>query len=361
MSRIIILALLLFPSIAFAQSQFTFSKTYIVVQNPGYQPFFTPYGTFQNLDSSYTLIGCVYGGTHTGKYFNYIVHITPNGDYDSTKYISPSGIGGIYTCATFLLYDSSLTSGFTSARWDHDTASIGNTTWTLHLTKDSDATTYIQLVKNNGVSMLLDTIGKTFYTYSRYLRFAEAPLIAPLSDGNLLIVYTNRNQELEVVKYNTHSYQIDYRFTATSQMLSLLHNVLQYANASGHINMIKTLDKGYLLSSKINRLDYDWQNNMLLMKFDSLGNFSWPFATGEQEIQSVPHRVYPNPTTEQVIFELTEQGEYKLKVTDVSGKVILETSAQNSKKITTIDWNKGVYFYTLSNKDKVAKGKILKF
>jgi hypothetical protein len=97
------------------------------------------------------------------------------------------------------------------------------------------------------------------------------------------------------------------------------------------------------------------------MKFDSLGNFSWPFATGEQEIQSVSHRVYPNPTTEQVIFELTEQGEYELKVTDVSGKVILETTAHNTKKITTIDWNKGVYFYTLSNKDKIAKGKILKF
>ena len=346
-----------------AQQTFTKIDPFSYLNGNGSPPtFFTPFGTFQNYDSSYTLLGCAYAGTHTGKYFNYIVHITPNGDYDSTKYISPSGIGGIYTCATFLLYDSSLTSGFTSARWDHDTATIGNTTWTLNLTKDSDATTFIQLVKNNGVSMLLDTIGKTFYTYSRYLRFAEAPLIAPLADGNLLIVYTNRNQELEVVKYNTYFYHVDYRFTVTKELLSLFSKVLlNSSNASGHICMTKTLDNGYLLTSKINRLDYDWQNDMLLMKFDSLGNFSWPFATGEQEVQSIPHRVYPNPTSEQVTFELTEQGEYELKVTDVSGKVILETSAQNSKKITTIDWKKGVYFYTLSNKDKVAKGKILKF
>jgi hypothetical protein len=354
MSRIIILALLLLPSIALPQSQFTFSKTYIVVQNPGYQPFFTPFGVFQNSDSSYMLVGCVYAGTHIGKWASFGTEISTYGEYVKNN---DYGTGCVY----YLLADTNYTKQFVSKGWDHDTASIGNITWTLHLTNDSDATTYIQLVKNNGASILLDTIGKTFYTYSRYLRFAEAPLIAPLADGNLLIVYTNRNQELEVVKYNTHSYKVDYRFNATPQILSLLHNVLRYANASGHICMIKTLDNGYLLASKINRLDYDWQNNMLLMKFDSLGNFSWPFATGEQEVQSIPHRVYPNPTSEQVTFELTEQGEYELKVTDVSGKVILETSAQNSKKITTIDWNKGVYFYTLSNKDKVAKGKILKF
>ncbi len=358
MKHIFLSLLCAFVCISTTKAQQTFTKInpYSYLDGNG-KPisFFTPFGTFQKVDSTYMVVGCVYAGTHIGKWASFGVEISSSGTFIKNN---DYGTGCVY----YLLTDTNYTKQFASKGWDFDTAKIGNTTWSLHLTNDNDATTYIQLVKNNGASVLLDTIGRTFYTYSPYLTFANAPLIASLSDDNLLIVYTNREEQLEVVKYNTQLNEVLYRFTVTKDLLALYNNVLRYdAHASGHICMIKTLDSGYLLTAKVNRLEYDWQNSMLLMKFDSLGNFSWPFATGEQEIQSVPHRVYPNPTTEQVIFELTEQGEYELKVTDVSGKVILETSAQNSKKITTIDWNKGVYFYTLSNKDKVAKGKILKF
>lgn len=357
MKHIFLSLLCAFVCISTTKAQQTFTKInpYSYLDGNG-KPisFFTPFGTFQKVDSTYMVVGCVYAGTHIGKWASFGTEISTYGEYVKNN---DYGTGCVY----YLLADTNYTKQFVSKGWDHDTASIGNTTWTLHLTKDSDATTYIQLVKNNGASILLDTIGKTFYTYSRYLRFAEAPLIAPLADGNLLIVYTNRNQELEVVKYNTHSYKVDYRFNATPQILSLLHNVLRYANASGHICMIKTLDNGYLLASKINRLDYDWQNNMLLMKFDSLGNFSWPFATGEQEVQSIPHRVYPNPTSEQVTFELTEQGEYELIVTTVSGQVLYNAGITNNATINTDTWSNGIYFYTLRSKYKVTNGKLLKF
>jgi hypothetical protein len=351
--------------IVFAKAQQVFTKVdpFSYLNGNGSPPtFFTPFGAFQNLDSTYTLIGCTYAGTHTSKYFNYIVHLKSNGDFDSSMYISPSGIGGIYTCATFLLYDSVLTSNFTSARWDHDTAITGNTLWTFHLTKDNDGTTYIQLLRDNGTVTLLDTIGKTFYTFSPYLVYANAPLIAPLADDNLLIIYTNRNEELEMLKYNTHTYLIDYKFTVTKDILAYFSKVLIHSsNASGHICMIKTLDNGYLLASKINRLDYDWQNDMLLMKFDSLGNFYWPFSTGEHELQNIQHRVYPNPTTSKVNFELHEGGDFEIIIIDVNGRTAYKEAAQANATINTSNWSNGVYFYTISNNHKVAKGKLIKY
>lgn len=183
----------------------------------------------------------------------------------------------------------------------------------------------------------------------------ESAFVGELADKGLLLVTPSGRSELKLTKLLNS--QIVYSHIIDNT--NTYKNFGIWGDSFQAYELISTFDKGLLLL--INKKNGPYNNTTMLMKFDSLGNFYWPFATGEQEVQSIPHQVYPNPTSEQVTFELTEQGEYELKVTDVSGKVILETAAQNSKKITTIDWNKGVYFYTLSNKDKVAKGKILKF
>ncbi|MBX7204597.1 MAG: T9SS type A sorting domain-containing protein [Bacteroidia bacterium] len=346
----------------FAQQIFTKIAPFSYTGGNGLPPtFFTPYGTFQQFDSTYTIMGCVYEGTHTSHYYNYIVHLNANGSYDSSKYISPSTIGGIYTCATFLLTDSLLTLPFTPERWKHDTVRFGNITWTLKENKDNFGITYIQLVKDDGNSTyLLDTIGQSFYTFSQYLIYAASPLIAPLADGALLIVYTNSDQMLQFVKYNTVSNMVDYRFTVTNDLLSLFGNPLKYANASGHISMLKTLDGGYLLTSKINRLEFDWQNNMMLIKFDSVGNFYWPFATGQKEIPDLLHSVYPNPVTDELYFELHEPGQYTLTVTDVNGQVVYQTVVKDKTKIETALWSSGVYFYQLTSGSNTNTGKFVK-
>lgn len=354
---------LLLSSLTWCQAQNCFTKTYIVAPNPGYITWFTPFGAFQNKDSSFTLFGCEYAGTHTGKYFNYILHFDTNGDFDSTKYISPSNIGGIYSCATFLLYDSSLTANFTTARWDHDSAIIGNELWTINQNKDNFGVIYLQLTKEvNGTIYPLDTIGQSFYTFSQYLIYAEAPLIAPLADNNLLIVYTNSDQMLELIKYNTQSNSIQYRFTATPANLNYLHKVLSYdAHASGHICMIKTLDGGYLLTSKINRLQYDWQNNLLLMKFDSLGNFWWPWSTGIKEAGSIEQiTIYPNPANAQVVIT-TREGSSTIDVMDLNGKVLINRF--NTQQQTVIDVQhlpSGIYFVKIINKEGIAVKRLMK-
>jgi hypothetical protein len=181
--------------------------------------------------------------------------------------------------------------------------------------------------------------------------------IRSLTDGSLLVVCPTNDNFLKVLKYSSNLVKI-YDFTITSKLMENFG--VSFVNSIGLNDIITTLDHGYALTAMVNLGPY--ATSTLFIKFDSLGNFYWPsIATGVKEVLNIPHRAYPNPATEQVIFELTERGDYELTVADVSGTVVHKTSLQDNKQIATVNWNKGIYFYTLSNKDKVTKGKIIKF
>jgi len=83
-------------------------------------------------------------------------------------------------------------------------------------------------------------------------------------------------------------------------------------------------------------------------------------ATSVSNISSTDYTVYPNPTSEYVIFDISEPSKIsKVDIFTVQGKKILTQSLIN-KTVDVSAFSKGIYFYQLSINGKVSSGKIVK-
>lgn len=180
--------------------------------------------------------------------------------------------------------------------------------------------------------------------------------IQNLADGSLLVVCPTSDNFLKVLKYSSNLVKI-YDFTITSKLMENFG--LSFVNSIGLNDIISTLDRGYALTALVNLGPY--ATSTLLMKFDSLGNFYWPYATGQKEMPGILHSAYPNPVQKNLTIELNEPGLYQLSITTANGQVVYEASVEDKETINTEAWSKGVYFYTLQRGNNVMHGKVLKF
>ena len=79
------------------------------------------------------------------------------------------------------------------------------------------------------------------------------------------------------------------------------------------------------------------------------------------ELSSASFTVYPNPVVNQltISFESVFMGE--ITITDMSGKLIYETSSNNKKEINiNINSPKGIYFVNASDQNGIKTVRIIK-
>jgi hypothetical protein len=82
---------------------------------------------------------------------------------------------------------------------------------------------------------------------------------------------------------------------------------------------------------------------------------------GTNEIQKPNASIYPNPFTDQLTFDNTENEKSTVSLFDFSGEQILQQSFINSTTIKTEGLSKGIYFYQLiDSTGKVINGKVVK-
>jgi hypothetical protein len=68
--------------------------------------------------------------------------------------------------------------------------------------------------------------------------------------------------------------------------------------------------------------------------------------------------VYPNPTNQ--VFELTFNGDYEIKITNLQGQLMFETKAKNILQVNAEKWEPGVYFINLCKENQCFIKKIVK-
>jgi hypothetical protein len=87
-----------------------------------------------------------------------------------------------------------------------------------------------------------------------------------------------------------------------------------------------------------------------------LGNGYYPslnlstLTTETPELQ-LQVKVFPNPTTESIYISHPTEQSFEVKVTDVSGKQILQTALQKQQPLSVQTLTTGTYFITVTTKD----------
>ena len=69
--------------------------------------------------------------------------------------------------------------------------------------------------------------------------------------------------------------------------------------------------------------------------------------------------IYPNPTNGILNIELDHTGEYLVQVNDILGKVVAEQNISSNVSLNLQSLEKGVYFVTISNNEKINTTKII--
>lgn len=106
-------------------------------------------------------------------------------------------------------------------------------------------------------------------------------------------------------------------------------------------------------------------NNKITYQYDEVGNRIGKSVTNNQSTDisnKIPHlgiKLYPNPTSES--FCISGFEEYaSLRLTDISGKMILSKQVSNNEIISISPLPKGIYIVELITKKGVFNKKLLK-
>lgn len=81
-------------------------------------------------------------------------------------------------------------------------------------------------------------------------------------------------------------------------------------------------------------------------------------GTKEREVGNV--QFYPNPVSDVLHFRFPEDGNYDVKISNASGKLIQTFTLSEGAELITEEWERGVYFITIENQDTLITKKIVK-
>ena len=192
---------------------------------------------------------------------------------------------------------------------------------------------------------------------------SEVPLKIPVNSYVSHIIPSSENNYLVVGSH---------RFTIDSFPYYLEKVILNGLNANGDslwsgslgnareiwfnsMDVKKCADAGYVITgAAILTEDYI----PFLAKTDSLGNFSSLGINNKFEKTAI--RVYPNPATENVVFETDLIGKGFISITDIHGRPVAEVPVTSDKTV----WDAsnvapGVYLYRFNNGTYTSSGKFL--
>lgn len=83
------------------------------------------------------------------------------------------------------------------------------------------------------------------------------------------------------------------------------------------------------------------------------------FATGIQTIESKSAKIYPNPTQNNFVVEVSDNKIQQLQVVDISGKIVLQQTIAGKVNIDASQLENGVYFVQLKNSIGTSTQKII--
>ena len=80
--------------------------------------------------------------------------------------------------------------------------------------------------------------------------------------------------------------------------------------------------------------------------------FNFGIANVKNIDESIKFNVSPNPASNIVSINVDSNSEMDFKIVDVLGNVVLKDVINNSKKVDVSNYNNGLYFITVSSKDR---------
>ncbi|MEQ1734143.1 MAG: T9SS type A sorting domain-containing protein, partial [Bacteroidia bacterium] len=128
-------------------------------------------------------------------------------------------------------------------------------------------------------------------------------------------------------------------------------------------SIVVTLDSGCLVAGT----RYNYKNpkvanvaESFLLKLDKHGNVQ--FTSIKENSRFVTHKCYPNPTVDELYFDLPFAANYKIDFYDLyKGNVLYSKSNYaNGDKISTKQFSSGMYVYKITNGTNVYSGKFVK-
>lgn len=75
--------------------------------------------------------------------------------------------------------------------------------------------------------------------------------------------------------------------------------------------------------------------------------------SGIEEKETIPCKIWPNPFSDRLVIKSDVPA--PVKVTDVSGRILMELPAEKEFELNTSSWIKGFYFLTVGEESRVSK------
>ena len=177
--------------------------------------------------------------------------------------------------------------------------------------------------------------------------------VVELSDGNFLYIYQRKNSRwlmFTKILPNGNVLKIDSIGYDKIAALGKFPKP-EFTGYCFPVSIEKTLDNGYYLvwENKVPTFQSENDYGCWAMKFDSLGNFWWPWSTGIKEAGSIEQiTIYPNPATTAFTIK-TDATIQNIELFDITGHQI------------PIQASKGIGIYNVSFSSLPAGVYLLKY
>ncbi|MBX7206265.1 MAG: T9SS type A sorting domain-containing protein [Bacteroidia bacterium] len=173
---------------------------------------------------------------------------------------------------------------------------------------------------------LIDTSGGLIWTDTITNWQNDNAKVAELSDGNYFYVGQGYNSKWLMFTKVSKGGGIQSRDSIGYEEIAALGKFPkpEFTGYCFPVSIEKTLDNGYYLVWKNKVPTFQAENNYgcWAMKFDSLGNFWWPWSTGVKEAGSIEQiTIYPNPATTAFTIE-TNVAIQNIELFDITGHQI---------------------------------------
>lgn len=223
---------------------------------------------------------------------------------------------------------------------------ITKTEWITELFTKQWGYHFLSLIDTNSSLLWTDTVNS--WSDGRQVMSNK---VAQLADGNFL----------HVCEGPSSKWLLFFKVTSTGIKIgedSLNYNKLKAIGIGNPVSYCipvsfeRTLDNGYYLvwRSPSSPFTYTFQSGCYAMKFDSLGNFWWPWSTGVKNVNTTDCNIYPNPTQTHLTIE-TVANLQSIKLFDILGQQIPISFTQYSVgyELDLPVLANGVYFLKLQD------------
>lgn len=241
-----------------------------------------------------------------------------------------------------------------------------NNTWTNN--------TFITNLYANG---LLTSSNETRWMTNNWENFSKKEYFySNLNKPDSMLIYYYGNSSLSPNGKNIFSYNSDKNviednefYWVSGRWIPSYKTSYTYNNAKQNTQYTVEVpnQQGWKVSYSVS-LVYDndgdidkWERKNETGIVDFKQKYFYKSSVGIESFEPLAIKVYPNPTSNYLNFELKENTGYIITIIDFTGKTIKTIEANNSTKISISDLKTGIYFYNLQNTttQQTATGKFV--